>query len=365
MRRPATLMIAPLLLLSGCNLLDLTPTSQVVRARVAGIAAEPAEIGLGETSQLSSLLVHPPEQNPGLGQVWFACLETDGAQGCLELDLAGALGGVVGGDDDDATGAPDLDGGDFQFGIGEVFEYTAEGDLLEEAWAALPPEDRVEGLTLLVAVNYVERSNAELQDLLIALGTALQTDDQQTLDLLVAEFTGLLDTSITAARRIVISDKTAATPADISCPVDELLPNANPVLDGLRLHIDPAGFDEGFPLGAVTFVEPGESLTLRPQIPDDAIEDYLFIDRNNEIECRREEPFFAWIASGGASMSDDYSFVAEEGDIDDVAGRAKVNRIVMPDAETFPDAGVTLWVVTRDRRGGLTWNEQRFLKYLD
>ena len=352
-------LLLPLLgLLCGCNLLDLTPTSEVVRARVAGIAAEPAEIGLGETSQLSALLVHPPGEPPALGQIWFACLETEGAQGCLGLDLAGAIEG-----DDDDSSPPDFTSGDFQFGIGETFDYTAEGDLLAEAWAALDPDERVEGLTLLVAVNYVERSNAELTSLLVALGTALQTDDQETLDLLIEEFTGLLDTSITAARRIVVSDKTAGTPTSVACPVTELLPNTNPYLSGLRLHADSKGFDAGFPLGEVTFVHPGETITLRPVLAEDAIEDYLFIDRNGVTECRREEPYFAWVASGGADLSDDYSFVAEDGDLEEVGGRAKVNRITMPGPEEFPDAGVTLWVVARDRRGGLTWIERQFRRY--
>ncbi|MCO4768808.1 MAG: hypothetical protein KDA24_02180 [Deltaproteobacteria bacterium] len=353
----------PLLLaLTGCNLLELTPTSQVVRARVAGVEAEPAEIGLGESTTLRSLLVHPPAQTPALGQIWFACLETESAGGCLGFDLAGAIDGE-GDDDDDATDPPDLQSGDVQFGIGETFEYTAEGPLLEEAWAALDPADRVEGLTLLVAVNYVERSNEELTSLLIALGTALQTGNQENLDLLVDEFTGLLDNSITAARRVVISDKSAGAPSPVECPVSELAPNQNPEFVGLTVHADRSGFDEGFPLGPVTFVRPEESLTLRPQLGEDARENYLFIDRNAVTHCRREDPYFAWVASGGASMSSDYSFVAEEGDLEEVEGRPKVNRITMPPAEEFPAEGVDLWVVLRDRRGGLVWTERRFLQY--
>ena len=357
------LLLLPLLLtLTGCNLLELTPTSKVVRTRVAGITAEPAEIALGESTTLRSLLVHPAGVTPSMGQIWFACLETESADGCLGFDLGSALDDD--GDDDDATSPPpDFSSGDIQFGIGETFTYTAEGDLLAEAWAALAPDDRVEGLTLLVAVNYVERSNAELTELLIDLGTAVQTGDQETLELLTDEFTGLLDASITAARRVVISDKTAGVPGEVECAVDALLPNTNPELLGLQVHADSQGFDEGFPLGPVTFVSPGESLTLRPVLAENAIEDYLFIDRNGETECRREDPYFAWVASGGASVASDYTFVAEEGDLDDIAGRAKVNRVFMPPVEEFPEAGVTLWLVARDRRGGLVWNEQRFLRY--
>lgn len=355
--------IAPLLIicgLAGCNLQDLTPTSEVIRTRVAGVEAEPAEIGLGESTTLSSLLVHPPGGAPELGQIWFACLESEGATGCLGLDFESALGGD---DDDDTAPPPDLTSGDFQFGIGERFTYTAEGELLDEAWAALEPAERVEGLTLLVAVNYVDRSNADLQQLLIQLGTALQTGDDATLGELTDELTGLMDGALTAARRVVISDKTAAAPAEVDCPATELLPNLNPSVSAILLHAAGEGKDSGFPLGPVTFVEPGTSLTLRPELSTDSREDYLFINRHDETECRREDPYFAWLVNGGASVRDDHSFVAEDGDLDEVAGRAKINRLHLPLAEEFPPQGIDLWLVVRDRRGGLAWLERRLLPF--
>ena len=358
MRRLLVLLLV--LPLTGCNLLELTPTSQVIRTRVAGITAEPAEIGLGESTTMQSLLVHPPGQDPGLGQIWFACLESESAVGCLGLDFDEVLDD---GDDDDAAPPPDLTSGDFQFGIGESFTYTAEGPELDAAWAALPVEERVEGLTLLVAVNYVPLSNAELQDLLVRLGTALQTDDQETLSALTSELTGLMDGAITAARRVVISDKTAAAPSPIECGATELLPNANPALDGVLLHSVGDGKDSGFPVGPVTFVEPGTSITLRPALREDAREDYLFINRHGETECRTEDPYFAWLVNGNASMGDDHSFVAEDGDLDEVAGLAKRNRLHFPEAEDFPSEGIDLWVVVRDRRGGLVWEQRRFLAF--
>lgn len=357
--------LAFVLLLSGCNLLELTPASSVIRTRVAGIAAEPAEIGLGESTTLSSLLVHPPGDPPALGQIWFACLEGESAVGCLGLDFGEFLDDGSGDDDDDTAAPPDLTSGDFQFGIGPTFTYTAEGETLDEAWALLEPEDRVEGLTLLVAVNYVDRSNEELQDLLIRLGTALQSGDDAAMEELTSELTGLMDGAITAARRVVISDKSAGTPAAIECPVTELLPNANPLVDDLLLHGEGDGKDSGFPVGPITFVEPGRSITLRPAFAEESREDYLFINRHQETECRREDPYFAWLVNGNAEMSDDHSFVAEDGDLDEVAGRAKRNRLHLPEAEEFPAEGIDLWVVARDRRGGLTWLQRRFLAFED
>lgn len=356
---PALLCLA-VLLGAGCNLLELTPTSEVIRERVAGIRAEPAEIGLGETTTLSSLLVRPEEQPEELiGQIWFACVETGGeATGCLGLDLSEAV--------DDEGGAPDFTGGDFQFGIGDAFTYTAEGDAVEEAWAALEPEDRVEGLTVFVAVTWVPRDNASLQQLLVDLGAAYIQDDEAAIASLSEEFTGLLqdERAETAARRVVISDKSAGAPDPIDCPVETLLPNANPSLVGVRLHQDEDGKDEGHVLGPVTFVAPGERLTLRPVLGEGSVEDYLFIDRNGVTECRREDPFFAWVASGGAEPGSDYTFTAEEGDLEEVAGRAKVNRFALPEAADFPEDGLSLWVVARDRRGGLVWLERRFLPLL-
>ncbi len=346
--------------LAACNLDDLTPTSVVIRTRIAGVEALPAEIGLGESTTLSALLVHPPGDAPELGQIWFACLESESAAGCLGLDLGSVLESD---DDDDAAPPPDLTSGDFQFGIGERFTYTAEGELLDEAWAALEPADRVEGLTLLVAVNYVERSNEDLQQLLIQLGAALQTGDDATLELLTAELTGLMDGALTAARRVVISDKSAAAPALIDCPATELLPNQNPTLAAVRLHTEHDGKDGGFPLGPITFVEPGTSLTLRPELSEEAREDYLFINRLDETECRREDPYFAWLANGGATFGDDHTFVAEDGDLDEVAGRPKTNRLHLPEAEEFPAEGLDLWLVVRDRRGGLDWLEWRLLPF--
>ena len=346
-------------LLGGCNLLELTATSDVIRARVAGVVAEPAEIGLGETTTLSALLVHPPGEVPALGQIWFACLESDSATGCLGIDLQELLDA---GDDDDAA-PPDLTGGDFQFGIGEQFTYTAEGEQLDAAWAALAPEDRVEGLTLLVAVNYVDLSNDALQALTIELGTALQSGDVEAQAEVTDQLAGLMDGAITAARRVVISDKSAVTPAEVACGAQTLLPNLNPTLDGVLLHGESDGQDSGFSLGPITFVQPDTSITLRPLLATDAREDYLFINRTDETECRREDPYFAWLTNGGAHVGDDYSFVAEEGDLDEVAGRAKRNRLHLPPTGEFPPEGIDLWLVVRDRRGGLTWLQRRFLAF--
>ncbi len=356
-RLPLLLLVLALPTLAGCNLLELTPTSRVVRTRVAGIAAEPAEIALGESTTLTALLVHPEQPAPDRGQLWFACVEAGGATGCLGLDPSTFTGG--GDDDDDDTVPDDVDPRDLQFGVGEEFTYTAHGSTIEEAWAALEPEERVEGLTVFVSVNFVAASNERLEQMMLELGGALQSGDTETADAIGEQLQELLEDPISAARRVVVSDKTADVPDVITCPATELLPNTNPIIADVLLHLDEEGNDVGFPLGPVTFVEPGTDLVLRPLLREDAREDYLYINRFDETECRFETPYFAWLTNGDG-VDSDYTFVAEEGDLDEVEGRAKTNHLHLPPADRFGDS-VDLWLVVRDRRGGLTWTHRTFV----
>jgi len=338
--------------LSGCNLTALTTSSEVIRTRIAGIRAEPAEISIGESTTLSALLVHTPSTKPNLGAIWFACLEAGSARGCLGLDFE-TLGG---GDDDDSASGTDFEA--VQFGVGDEFVYTAEGPDLDTAWAALDDDDRVEGLTVLVSVTYVERSDAELQAMLLELALARQEGDQEVLEDLGAQFQELLEEGIPAARRIVVSDKSLGNPEPTECGADTLAPNANPAVEGVTLHFDAEGRDGGFDLGPVTFVEPESEIVLRPRVPPESAQEYLYITTDLETECRQETPWYAWLTNSG-SVARDYTFTADQGDLDEVPGRPKINRIAFPAREDFPDI-LTLWLVVRDRRGGLDWIETRF-----
>jgi len=331
-------------LLAGCNLLQLTPTHSAIRTRIVGVTATPAEIAPGQSTDLTPVVVHAPGVTPDLGALWFACVTSGSAAGCLGVD---------------PTSSDGFDPSDLQLGVGDTFTYTASGPSVEDAWAALEPAERIEGLTVLVSVNLVPRSNEELQQMLIDLGAAAANGDDAELDRLSDELQDLFDGAITAARRVVISDKADANPApEPSCAVQELLANTNPSIAGVLLHLDEDGLDEGHELGPVTFVEPGTSLTLRPVLSDDAVEDYLFINRDDETECRQERPYFAWIVNGGGIA--DYSFVAEEGDLEEVAGLPKFVSFGLPDADEFP-ARLDLWLVLRDRRGGLAWTQRSFV----
>ncbi len=352
---PAALLLLPVL--AGCNVLALTGADEVVRPRVAGIRANPAEIGLGETTELEALLVHPQGPRPDLGALWFACLESGNARGCLGADFGSILGGDGGGDDDDSAAA-DFDPRDLQFGVGDTFSYTAHGRFIEDAWAALDPEDRVEGLSVLISVNYVHATNDELQALVLELASAAQSGDSETLTRLGDELGALLEGGINAARRVVVSDKTAEEPDPVTCGVDTLLPNSNPLLTGLVLHTSEDGLDGGYPVGAVTFAQPGEELHLRPVLDPGAREDYLYINLDGVTECRRETPYFAWMANAG-SIDDTNTFIADPEDLDELADRPKANTFTMPDRKDLQEPA-DLWVVVRDRRGGVAFGHWEF-----
>jgi hypothetical protein len=322
---------------------------------VAGIRAAPPEIGMGESTTLSALLVHTPGPRPELGAIWFACLEAGSARGCLGLDF----GGLVGSGDDDDSADGQVDPNDFQFGVGDSFVYAAQGEAIETAWGALSIEDRVEGLSVIVSVTYVQRSNSDLQAMLIELAVAQQGGDGEALEELGAELQSLVEDGIPAARRIIVSEKSLGRPDPVACgDVTGLTPNANPDLLGVTLHFDESGRDSGFPLGGVTFVEPGTDLVLRPRAADGSVEEYLYITTDLETQCRTEAPWYAWLTNAG-ELGHDYSFTADADDLDEVAGRPKVNELHLPPREDFPDV-LTLWVVARDRRGGLDWIEIHF-----
>lgn len=341
--------------LVSCGVEPMTSSSQVIRERIAGISASPPEIGVGESTELSALLVYPDSTAPPeLGQIWFACLEATGATGCLGMDF-GSMGSGEGlpGDDDDSA-APAVP--DVAFGIGPTFTYTAQGPELEAAWEDLEPEERVEGLTVLVSTAFVEKSNDEL----LALVISLASGDEDVLAEAQAELESLMDSAILGARRIVISDKSAGQPDPVPCAVSSLLPNQSPELGRLLLHEDPKGRDSGIEL-ADRFVvpEPGAALHLRPQLAEGSIEDYLYILRDGGTECRKEAPYFAWLSNGGTHLGD-YSFTADDLDEDEVPGRPKVHSFVPPVAGEFTQP-IDLWLVVRDRRGGMVWRHWQVL----
>lgn len=350
----ATLFVAAFtLLLSGvlvsCGDDAMTPASLVVRDRVAAIRATPPEIGVGEETVLEALLVHPGPDTPELGQVWFTCLQSEGVSGCLNMDFSGGLD--LSGDDDDSAASASPPAG-VQFGLGSSFTFKAEGPEIEAAWEALTPEEQVEGLTVLVSVAFLPVSNAELLELFAGLADGGDTNDAPK------ALNDLMEDAILATRRVVVSDKTGASPSAVACDVSELLPNAGPELERLRFHLDPKGRDSGVELDQLVLAVPNQSFILRPQLSEGSIEPYLYVTGDGVTECRGEAPYFAWLSTGG-NHSGDYSFTADAEDADEIPGRPKVHSFRLPPEEEFTDA-IDLWLVVRDRRGGVDWAQWRF-----
>jgi len=335
--------------LVSCGDDTLTPASLVIRDRVAAIRATPAEIGVGEETVLEALLVHPGSDAPDLGQIWFTCIQSEGARGCLDMDFSGGLD--LPGDDDDSAASPGAPAG-VQFGLGSSFTFEATGPELEAAWEALTPEQQVEGLTVLVSVAFLPVTNEELFGLFAGLAAG---GDSKAAPEALSE---LMEEAILATRRIVVSDKTGATPSAVACDVSELLPNSGPELERLRFHLDPKGRDSGIELDQLVSAVPDQSFTLRPQLSEGSIEPYLYVSSDGVTECRGEAPYFAWLSNGG-SHAGDYSFTADAEDEDETPGRPKVHSFTLPSEAEFTTA-IDLWLVVRDRRGGVDWAQWRF-----
>jgi hypothetical protein len=127
-------------------------------------------------------------------------------------------------------------------------------------------------------------------------------------------------------KRLVISEATT--------------PNHNPQIIGFTADQKPV------PSTATLHLEAGQDYALDVVLTTDSIETYTFVDSKGIGEEREEEPYLSWYASAGTVDEPftlypyfDATFTAPE------------------------SAGVsgTIWVVLRDRRGGMDWWEQPFV----
>lgn len=116
-------------------------------------------------------------------------------------------------------------------------------------------------------------------------------------------------------------------------------PNQNPGIDGWRIQGEPLPHD------TTVLVAAGGTYEIDVDLSDDAIESYTYLNIDDEREDRVEEPFAEWYASGGVIERDStiHPFL--------------FSRWRAPRA---PDVQGSWWIVVKDRRGGLTWSEQRW-----
>lgn len=114
-------------------------------------------------------------------------------------------------------------------------------------------------------------------------------------------------------------------------------PNRNPEIGALLL------LDRALDPEQPVVIDAGETVRFELLLADDAIEDYEHLNPAGEIELRTEEPFAEWYASGG-----------------DLLRSTTLHPFLFADwtAPEQPDAQGSLWVVVKDRRGGLSWWQQ-------
>jgi hypothetical protein len=282
-----------ILLLLACGGPQLSQSWQIDRLRVLAVAAEPAEPRPGDTVTFTSLTVSPAV--PVALTTWFVCL--------------------LGGDAEDCAIDP------------SITEDLAGTDI-----SALTPEEQADLYAQLVAAGligvepYFPPTWTVPSDALDGLDEA-------------ARLEGLTATvSITA-----IPDQPEIAEGDLELaykrvPVSEATtPNHNPVLTGLRVDgIDVAP-------GARVAMDRGETYTIEVVLAEDAVETYTYVDTSGASETRTEEPYFAWYLQEGTFDQEDtlYPYVS-------VAYTAPAD----PELDTQ-----SLWVVARDRRGGMGWIE--------
>ncbi|MSQ03366.1 MAG: hypothetical protein EXR71_15980 [Myxococcales bacterium] len=116
-------------------------------------------------------------------------------------------------------------------------------------------------------------------------------------------------------------------------------PNHNPGV--LIWHVD------GLPInpGAEVLLDPGQAYDLRAELTPDSVESYTFVTNEGVAQLRTEEPYLSWYLEDG-SFSQSNSLFPLDGTVYFSPG--------VPVAET-----ASLWVVVRDRRGGMGWSELR------
>lgn len=131
-------------------------------------------------------------------------------------------------------------------------------------------------------------------------------------------------------------------------PVSEsATPNHNPVFDRLIL-------DDAFDVhpGDTVVVSQGQTYDLDPRLTAESIEDYVYVNNDGEAEDRVEEPYFTFYVTDG-SLLPSYSLYDAETD------STTTTEWTAPVAPDSPE--VTLWIVARDRRGGMAWTRVDFV----
>jgi hypothetical protein len=316
-------------LVAACNPPQLPPEYLVSETRILAIRAEPAEIGPGETTTLRALIGNPRREP--LTTLWFPCI-SDGGFGCSGLDFEG--------------------GGSTVPVLGESFTWSAEGDSFDPLWEGLGDAGRIEGLA--VSMNLVV-----LREDPVVLQTALLEALNQGEDAAAALFEQYLGDALIGLKRVQVSEPSLATVEAVDCDgVTAIERNRNPRPRGTDWHFDQDEEERlWFPWPEEALVvQPTDLLLLRSRLFPADVESYLFVTPEGRSECRREEPYFAWLTEAG-SLSNSYSFPPRRNPL----GQQQAVRWRPPPAERWPLLErIRTWYVVRDRRGGVAWSPMWF-----
>jgi hypothetical protein len=259
---------------------------------VLGTRAEPRP---GEVLSFSSLS-YAPEDDPIVGALWLACLpQSGGEQGC-EFD-GSAFEDL---EDLDESATPEE--------IEEVFERVKEAGIIgvEPDW---PPmwevpadvldnvEDKLEGLSAMVNISLLPETEDMPEDV-------------------EAGF-----------KRIAVSEATS--------------PNHNPEITDITVAGVALDGARGFTARA------GYTYILEPIVPEGHVETYSYLNTGGEEEWRVEEPYFTWYTEPGADKPNKQARFKQEYSL-------HPNSSVEWTAPKKPGQ-VEIYVVVRDRRGGMGW----------
>ena len=290
-------------MLMGCVGNELSRAWLVDRTRILGVQAEPAEAAPGDRVEFRSLSVDPAAG--GISTVsWLGCLIEDSSDsyGCSpDFERIEELLAI------------DVDSLPPQQQLQWFQDLQAAGVLGFEP--DLPPslnvpEDLLDDLSeekMLEGKNYILT--------ITALPEGLEFEDPEALtDEAVGEV---------ALKRLPVS--VAETP------------NHNPVITAVLLENEHELLD-----GDTLTLRHGQTYLFEPLLSEDSIEDYVYINSDGEREERTEEPYFSYYLTGGFFDQSIalYPFL-------DFEWTAPVDP---------PEDPVQMWMVVRDRRGGMTWS---------
>jgi hypothetical protein len=302
--------ISVLLLLTGCaNYEPMSQSWMIDRTRILGVQAEVAsEPGLaeprpGDRVVFRSLVVHPDYSD--FAVTWMGCLPDDANNFGCEVDIE-AVSALFDVDIDELTNQELLalyaEAQELGF-LGLEPYFSPFLVVPEDVLADLTAEEQLEGLNYFLTLSAFPLFEDEN-------GEWVEPDLEQD------------DNSIELAyKRMPVS--TASTP------------NHNPELSALTV--------DGYPIepNQVLHVTAGQSYALDPILGETAIEAYEYVTSNGETETRIEEPYFTFYATGG---SFDYSY-----------SLYPYSSVQWTAPDVSAGAELRVWVVIRDRRGGMGW----------